>query len=89
MNFFDFNDTLLKNSEHVSNETDVLLSDIKSSKICKGRFEGTFIILKNSLVRDFKVFADYGRCRFFFHREERWVLIKSVSLIILLGKIIS
>lgn len=47
----------------------MLLSNVESSKICETRFERAFIILENSLMRDFKVFTDDGRCGLFFHWE--------------------
>lgn len=67
LDFLNFDNTLFEYAEHIGDKANMLLSNVESSKICETRFEWAFVILEDSLMRDFEVFADDGRGGLFFH----------------------
>lgn len=69
LDFLNFDNTLFEDTEHIGYEANMLLSNVESSKICETRFERTFVILEDCLMRDFEVFADDSRGGLFFHFE--------------------
>lgn len=89
--FFNFNDALFEDSKHVGNKTDMLFSNVESAEVCESRFKGAFVILEDSLLRDFEILADDGWWGFFFHLQARGdllILIDWFNNIIRLSKYI-